>query len=121
MRPSRLHFILRLAKGEDVLIVGSWLPRAQSSHLWLGQHPRDPYDRAVHFENAAKMMMQARGLKQLVRCETVGTDEALSIRTLDHYLPLLYVLAAGSKANPSASRLRRLMGGSISMLALQIG
>ena len=42
---------------------------------------------------------------------TLGTDAVLSIPTPDHYLPLLYVLAAGSKANSSASRSRAWMAG----------
>ncbi len=65
--------------------------------------------------------MLARDLTPLVKYETLGTDAALSIPTPDHYLPLLYVLAAGQPGESIRFPVEGFDGGSISMLAVQIG
>ena len=65
---------------------------------------RDPYDWAVRFESAAKDMMLAGEYNPLINYDTLGRDAALSIPTPDHYLPLLYVLAARQSTEHSISR-----------------
>ena len=45
----------------------------------------------------------------------------LSIPTPDHYLPLLYVLGARRKNEPVRFPVEGIDGGSVSMLAVQIG
>jgi 4,5-DOPA dioxygenase extradiol len=108
-------------RDEGVLIVGSGnLVHNLHTYAW-GRHPRDPYDWAVRFEIAAKEMILAGDLKPLVNYETLGTDAALSIPTPDHYLPLLYVLAAGQRGERIRFPVEGVDGGSISMLAVQIG
>ena len=87
---------------------------------------RDPartfgYDWALRFENAAKEMMMAGDLKPLIGYEALGTDAALSIPTPDHYLPLLYVLGAGQQGDQIGFPVEGVDGGSISMLAVQVG
>lgn len=119
------HFEIgkRLAalRDEGVLIVGSGnLVHNLHTYAW-GRHPRDPYDRAVRFEDTAKAMMLAGDLQPLVDYETLGKDAALSIPTPDHYLPLLYVLAAGRRNEPIRFPAEGVDGGSISMLAVQVG
>jgi len=59
--------------------------------------------------------------KPLINYETLGRDAALSIPTPDHYLPLLYVLAAQQKGESVRFPVAGVDGGSISMLAVQIG
>jgi 4,5-DOPA dioxygenase extradiol len=59
--------------------------------------------------------------KPLVDYETLGPDAALSIPTPDHYLPLLYVLAAGQTDDAVRFPIEGVDGGSISMLTVQIG
>ncbi len=108
-------------RDEGVLIVGSGnLVHNLETYAW-GPHPRAPYDWAVRFENAARAMMLARHLKPLVNYEILGTDAALSIPTPDHYLPLLYVLAAGQLSESIRFPVEGFDGGSMSMLAVQIG
>ena len=124
-KPTSFHFELgkKLAplRDEGVLIVGSGnLVHNLHTYAW-GRHPRDPYDWAVRFEVAAKEMILAGELKPLVNYETLGTDAALSIPTSDHYLPLLCVLAAGQQGERIRFPVEGVDGGSISMLAVQIG
>ena len=59
--------------------------------------------------------------KPLINYETLGMDAALSIPTPDHYLPLLYVLAAQQKDESVRFPVAGVDGGSISMLTVQIG
>lgn len=106
---------------DGILIVGSGnLVHNLHTYAW-GRHPREPYDWAVRFENAAKELILSRDVKPLVEYESLGTDAALSIPTPDHYLPLLYVLGAGQQGDRIQFPVEGVDGGSISMLAVQIG
>ena len=124
-KPASFHFKIgkKLAplRDEGVLIVGSGnLVHNLGTYAW-GQHPRDPYDWAVRFENAAKEMILAGENNALVHYEALGPDAALSIPTPDHYLPLLYVLAARQQDELIRFPVEGVDGGSISMLAVQLG
>jgi 4,5-DOPA dioxygenase extradiol len=124
-RPAAFHFEIgkKLAplRDEGVLIAGSGnLVHNLHTYAW-GGHPHDPYNWAVRFENAAKALMIAEDFEQLVKYESLGNDAALSIPTPDHYLPLLYVLGAGQRGEPIGFPVEGVDGGSISMLAVQIG
>lgn len=124
-RPAAFHFEIgsKLAplRDEGILIVGSGnLVHNLHTYAW-GRHPQDPYDWAVRFENAVMEMILAGNLEPLVDYETLGADAALSIPTPDHYLPLLYVLGAGQQGEPIRIPVDGVDGGSISMLAVQIG
>jgi 4,5-DOPA dioxygenase extradiol len=124
-KPAAFHFEIgrKIAplREEGVLIVGSGnLVHNLHTYAW-GRQARDPYDWAVRFENAAKEMMLAGDLDPLVNYETLGADAALSIPTPDHYLPLLYVLGAGQSGEQIRFPVEGVDGGSVSMLAVQIG
>jgi len=124
-KPAAFHYEIgeRLAplRSEGILIVGSGnLVHNLHTYAW-GRHPRDPYDWAVRFESRAKQMMLADDLKPLINYETLGSDAALSIPTPDHYLPLLYVLGTQQKGDRISFPVEGVDGGSISMLAVQIG
>jgi 4,5-DOPA dioxygenase extradiol len=123
--PASFHFEIgkKLAplREEGVLIAGSGnLVHNLHTYAW-GRHPRDPYDWAVRFESAAKDFMRAGDYKPLVDYDLLGKDAALSIPTPDHYLPLLYVLAARQSYENIQFPVEGVDGGSISMLAVQIG
>jgi 4,5-DOPA dioxygenase extradiol len=124
-KPASFHFEVgrKLAplREEGVLIAGSGnLVHNLHAYAW-GRHPRDPYDWAVRFEKTAKHMIRAGEYAPLVDYEKLGRDAALSIPTPDHYLPLIYVLATGQKSERISFPVEGIDGGSISMLAVQIG
>ena len=124
-RPASFHFEIgrKLAplREEGVLIVGSGnLVHNLRTYAW-GQHPRDPYDWAIRFENEAREMILAAEYQPLIDYAALGADAALSIPTADHYLPLLYVLATSQKNERVRFPVEGVDGGSISMLTVQIG
>jgi len=124
-RPASFHFELgrKLAplREEGVLIVGSGnLVHNLHTYAW-GRHPRDPYDWATRFETTAKELMLAGDYQPLVDYPTLGRDAVLAIPTPDHYLPLLYVLGARQQVDGLCFPVAGVDGGSISMLAVQIG
>jgi 4,5-DOPA dioxygenase extradiol len=81
----------------------------------------DPYDWAVRFEERAKELMLGGENRPLIDYETLGRDALLSIPTPDHYLPLLYVLGSRQREDAIKFPVEGVDGGSISMLAVQVG
>lgn len=124
-RPASFHFEIgqKLAplREEGVLLVGSGnLVHNLHAYAW-GRHVQGPYDWAVRFEESAKNLIQGSDVDPLVNYERLGPDAALSIPTPDHYLPLLYVLATRQQGERVRFPIEGVDGGSISILAVQIG
>jgi 4,5-DOPA dioxygenase extradiol len=124
-RPASFHFEIgrRLAplREEGVLIAGSGnLVHNLHAYAW-GRHMPEPYDWAVRFEQEARQAMLAGEFAPLLAYEKLGRDASLSIPTPDHYLPLLYVLGAAQAGESVAFPVEGIDGGSISMLAVQVG
>ena len=124
---ARRHFISRSARrlaplrDEGVLIVGSGnLVHNLHAYAW-GRHARDPYDWAVRFERRGESMMLAGDLKPLVDYETLGPDA----RAFDSDPRSLSAAALRAWRRQQGERIRfpveGVDGGSISMLAVQIG
>ncbi len=124
-QPPSFHFEVggKVAplRDEGILIVGSGnLVHNLRTYAW-GRNLPDPYDWAVRFEAEAKQMMLAGEYRPLIDYEKLGPDAKLSIPTPDHYLPLLYVIAARQQGEVITFPVEGIDGGSISMLAVQVG
>jgi len=122
---AAFHFDLgqRLAplRQEGVLIVGSGnLVHNLGAYAW-GRTQPEPFDWAMRFESEARQRMQAGELPSLIQYERMGADAQLSIPTPDHYLPLLYVLGAQQRQDGITFPVEGFDGGSVSMLAVQVG
>jgi 4,5-DOPA dioxygenase extradiol len=76
---------------------------------------------AVRFETKARALLRAGDFAPLVNYETLGRDALLSVPTPEHYLPLLYVIAQRRNDEPISFPVEGFDGGSISMLAVQLG
>ena len=112
---------LSALRDEGVLIFGSGnLVHNLHTYAW-GRHMLEPYDWASRFESRAKELILSNKYEPLAHYETLGPDAELAVPTPEHYLPLLYVLGARRKEDAITFPVHGVDGGSISMLALQIG
>ena len=112
---------LRPLRDEGVLVLGSGdVVHNLHTYAW-GRHPVEPYDWAVRFESRIRAAIEARDFQAVVRYEEMGEDAALSAPTPDHFLPLLYVLAVGRADDRIRFPVEGFDGGSVSMLAVQLG
>ena len=108
-------------RDEGVLIIGSGnLVHNLHTYSW-GRHETEPYDWATRFEATARELLTTGNFAPLVAYETLGRDAMLSAPTPEHYLPLLYVLAQYQAHEPVSFPVEGFDGGSISMLAVQLG
>ena len=124
-QPAAFHYEIgeRLAplREEGVLIAGSGnLVHNLHAYAW-GRHIVEPYDWAIRFERQTREMIGAREHAALLNYEALGRDAQLSIPTPDHYLPLLYAIAARQDRDEVSFPVEGVDGGSISMLSVQIG
>ena len=124
-KPASFHHEMgrKLAplRDEGVLLLGSGnLVHNLHTYAW-GRHMPEPYDWASRFEAKARALMLAGDCEQLIHYETLGPDAALSVPTPEHYLPLLFVLGTKHEGEEITFPVEGVDGGSISMLAVQIG
>ncbi|WP_298135603.1 4,5-DOPA dioxygenase extradiol [Acidiferrobacter sp.] len=124
-KPAEFHFeagrALAPLRDEGVLIAGSGnVIHNLRAYAW-GRPSQGPYDWAVRFENRLQGLIGAREYARLIHYEALGPDAVLSIPTPDHYLPLLYVLGASQSDEAIRFPVSGIEGGSLSMLAVQVG
>jgi 4,5-DOPA dioxygenase extradiol len=124
-QPPEFHYEIgkRLAplREEGVLVIGSGnIVHNLHAYAW-GRQGINPFDWAVRFEKRARELLIEGNDAVLVAYEKLGRDAMLSIPTPDHYLPLLYVLGARRKDEPVRFPVEGIDGGSVSMLAVQLG
>ena len=124
-QPPSFHYELgkRLAalREEGVLIIGSGnIVHNLSTYAW-GEGDVKPFDWAERFEKHARELLLKGDNAPLVNYESLGRDAILSAPTPEHYLPLLYVLGLRRKNEKISFPVQGVDGGSISMLAVQIG
>lgn len=125
-QPARLHYEIgkRLAalREEGILILGSGnLVHNLHAYAW-GRHAVEPYGWAVSFERRVRELLLGGETEPVIDYKKkLGSEAKLAIPTPDHYLPLLYVLGAREAAEPVTFPVEGVDGGSISMLAVQVG
>ena len=124
-QPPAFHLALgrRLAalRGEGVLVLGSGnLVHNLEAYAW-GDHSAVAYDWAVRFEERVKALVLRRDHQLLGDYAKLGTDALLSVPSPDHYLPLLYILGMQAEGEAVSFPVSGVDGGSISMLAIQVG
>jgi 4,5-DOPA dioxygenase extradiol len=124
-QPPSFHYELgkRLAamREEGVLVIGSGnLVHNLHSYAW-GKEGVQPFDWAVRFEQQVLELLLDKDDARLVAYEELGRDAMLSVPTPDHYLPLLYVLGLRREQDQIGFPVQGVDGGSVSMLAIQIG
>jgi 4,5-DOPA dioxygenase extradiol len=112
---------LRTLRADNVPIVGSGnLVHNLREYAWDRQ-PVEPQKWAVRFEESAKAWMLSVDFDPLVNNNEQGPDAMKAVPTPDHYLPLLYVLAPHRASDNIMFPVEGFDGGSMSMLAVQVG
>jgi 4,5-DOPA dioxygenase extradiol len=124
-QPPEFHYEtgqrLNRLRDEGVLIIGSGnLVHNLHAYAW-GRPQIEPLDWGVRFENRARELLLAGDHAPLINYQSLGRDAMLSAPTPDHYLPLLYVIAQAREGDEVSFPTEGFDGGSISMLAIQIG
>jgi 4,5-DOPA dioxygenase extradiol len=124
-KPTSFHYELgkKLAqlRDEGILIIGSGnIVHNLRAYAW-NQRLAKPYDWAVRFEERAQELLLAKDDESLINYDSLGDDALLSVPTPDHYLPLLYVIGCRKRGDEIRFPVKGVDGGSISMLAVQIG
>jgi 4,5-DOPA dioxygenase extradiol len=124
-QPPLFHYEMgkRLAslREEGVLVIGSGnLVHNLHAYAW-GKREVQPFDWAVRFENRVRELLLKGDDAQVVAYESLGREAMLSVPTPDHYLPLLYVLGLRKEKEQISFPVQGVDGGSVSMLAVQLG
>jgi 4,5-DOPA dioxygenase extradiol len=123
--PPGFHYEMgrRLAplRDEGVLVMGSGnLVHNLHAYAW-GRKAAEPYGWALRFEAAVRRLLVAGEHGPLADYESLGEDAALSVPTPEHYLPLLYVIGTRGPGDEVRFPVEGIDGGSVSMLAVQLG
>lgn len=125
-QPPSFHYEIgkRLAalREEGVLIVGSGnVVHNLHAYAW-GHHAQEPYGWTLTFEQRIREALLVAEYDPLVNYETkMGSEATLAAPTPDHYLPLLYVVGTRTSEDMVSFPVEGVDGGSISMLAVQLG
>ena len=124
-QPPSFHYELgkRLSslREEGVLVIGSGnIVHNLHAYAW-GRREVEPFDWAIRFENQIRELLLKRDDAPVIEYEQFGSDSKLSVPTPDHYLPLLYVLGLRKNKERLSFPVEGIDGGSVSMLAVQIG
>lgn len=106
---------------EGILVIGSGnIVHNLSMYAW-GKSGVQPFEWAMRFEKQVQELLLNGDDAQVVAYERLGRDAMLSVPTPDHYVPLLYVLGLGKEKEQVSFPAQGIDGGSVSMLAVQIG
>ena len=80
-----------------------------------------PYRWAVEFDEKVKYDLIHEDREALLDFETKSTSASYAVPTLDHYLPMICVIALQAKGEPLTFTYEGFQNGSISMRCFQFG
>lgn len=124
-KPLRHHYDLAGELGElryrGVLVIGSGNIVHNLARIDFGSMDAPPYSWAVEFDEAVKESLIAGDHARLLDCRGMGRSADLAVPTLDHYLPLAYVLALQGRDERISFVYEGIQNASISMRCFQIG
>jgi 4,5-DOPA dioxygenase extradiol len=81
----------------------------------------EPFPWAVEFDERVKKNLISGNHRDLIRFPNMGKSASLAVPTLDHYLPMIYVMALQDQDEPLTFTHVGFQHGSISMRCFQIG
>lgn len=107
-------------RDEGVLIVGSGNVVHNLGRIQWAEDAR-PYDWATRFNEKVRVHLAAREHQPLIDYLSLGSDALLSVPTPEHYLPLLYIIAAQDEDETVSLPVDGIELGSIGMLTAIVG
>ena len=125
--PKPLQYHYDLAAGlaelrrEGILIIGSGNIVHNLSLIDFQNVEAIPFDWAVDFDEQVKAHLLSRNHQALCHFGNLGSSAELAVPTLDHYLPMIYVIALQDRNEPLAFIHEGFQNRSISMRCFQIG
>jgi 4,5-DOPA dioxygenase extradiol len=123
-QPLQFHYNLGkqldALRDEGVLIVGSGNV-VHNLGVMRRSDQAAPYDWAITFNDHVRTCLQKRNHASLVNFESFGEAARLSIPTLEHYLPMLYILGLQRSDDELSILTDGIDLSSISMLSFAIG
>lgn len=122
-QPAAFHFELgrKLAalREESILVIGSGNVVHNLRLMSWGEAP--PLDWATRFNDKIREHLLRGEFDQIVDYQHLGQDARLAVPTVEHFLPLLYVIGTRQQGEPVSIAADGIDGGSISMLTAVIG
>jgi 4,5-DOPA dioxygenase extradiol len=124
-KPLQYHYDLATELGglrqRGVLIIGSGNIVHNLSQIDFRNMERPPFEWSVEFDEQVKANLLSRNHHDLIHIENVGRGAELAVPTLDHYLPMIYVIALQERNEEIMFTYEGFQHGSISMRCFQIG
>ena len=109
---------LRALRNKGVLLLGSGnIVHNLQEIAWADT----AYDWALEFDTQMKALIAAGDHKAVIDYSKLGRAAWLAVPTLEHFLPLLYVLGAQEKADKVSFFAEKVTLGSMSMRSGKIG
>jgi len=124
-QPTMFHYeignrLMSLRK-EGIVIIGSGnIVHNLAAYNWKNKD-RPPFDWAMRFEKYVREMLIEGDVTSLINYQNFGDDAMLSVPYPDHYLPFIYILGLRKEMENVSFPVQGVDGGSVSMLAVQIG
>ena len=124
-KPVQYHYDLATELAEmrrqGVLIIGSGNLVHNLSLIDFRNMDAEPFPWAVEFDEKVKENLIRGNHRDLIQFRNMGKGASLAVPTLDHYLPMIYVIALQDKGEPLTFMHEGFQHGSISMRCFQIG
>jgi len=124
-KPLQYHYDLAAElsglRKQGVLIIGSGNIVHNLKLIDFEDMDAKPYDWAKEFDSQVKDHLLHQNHQGLIQYQNNGKASALSVPTLDHYLPMIYALALQEKNEPLTFVYEGFQNASISMRCFQIG
>ena len=125
--PKQLRYHYKLGselvqlRNNGVLIIGSGSIAHNLRLIDFEQTDADPYDWAVEFDQTVKKSLVDGNHEYLLNCENTGKSASYAVPTLDHYLPMVYVISLQQKGESIKFTYEGFQNASISMRSFRIG
>ena len=126
-RPKPLQYYYDLAadlaemRKRGVLIIGSGNIVHNLSLIDFGNMDAEPFAWAAEFDERVKENLFRGNHRDLIQFRNMGKSAPLAVPTLDHYLPMLYIIALQEQGETLTFTYEGFQHGSISMRCFQIG